>query len=200
VVNVTMVRDNRSGPRPAGPVGECAREHTVDGHAIDIRPVTPEDVPALVRLHAELSDESIYLRFFGFSRSAAATFASHLVDPADPARRAVAAWSDGTLVGVANYARVGPDSAELAVLVADGWHERGIGTLLVRHLAAIALDQGIRTFQADVLSDNHLALRLVRDAGYPLDATFGSGVVRFVVHLDRPPPAAGGSAEPDATR
>ena len=129
------------------------QEQTIDHQRIEIRPVTPGDVDALVRLHTDLSEESMYFRFFGFSRSTAAGLGK-LVDAVVPSRQALTAWNDGTLVGVASYARIGPGTAELAVLVAEGWHQRGIGTMLVRHSATRALRNGITTFEADVLDPN----------------------------------------------
>ena len=184
-VNANVLPDYRSGS-PADATDEGRTEQTIDHQRIEIRPVTPGDVDALVRLHTDLSEESMYFRFFGSSRSTAAGFATHLVDAIGPSRQALTAWNDGTLVGVASYARIGPSTAELAVLVAEGWHQRGIGTMLVRHLATRALRSGITTFEADVLDANILARRLLDDLGYSMNVCIESGVDRYVLHLDRP--------------
>ncbi|MCF3103178.1 GNAT family N-acetyltransferase [Streptomyces roseoverticillatus] len=67
----------------------------------------------------------------------------------------------GTWVGPAEYhappARPpgsGPVSAEVALPVADEWHHRGVGTLLLEHLVACARADGLRELTAETLSEN----------------------------------------------
>jgi acetyltransferase len=36
-----------------------------DGSAVTIRPIRPEDEPLMVKFHHSLSDQTVYLRYFG---------------------------------------------------------------------------------------------------------------------------------------
>ena len=57
----------------------------------------------------------------------------------------------GTIVAVATAERIAPQEAEVAFLVADSEHGRGLGSLLLEHLAATCRDLGVRRFVAEVL-------------------------------------------------
>ena len=67
------------------------------------------------------------------------------------------------------------------MLVADSHQRRGVGTLLLEHLAALARQAGMRSFVADTLADNGLMQRVFTDAGFhverhsDLDVTHASG-------------------------
>jgi len=87
------------------------------------------------------------------------------------------------LVGVAAFERLTGDTAEVALLVADDYHERGIGTQLLEHLAQVARNNGIRRFQADLLGENDPALRMVRDLGWAAQMRFHDGIGRVVADL-----------------
>ena len=55
------------------------------------------------------------------------------------------------------------------MLVADSHQRRGVGTLLLEHLAAVARQAGIRSFVADTLADNGLMQRVFTDAGFQVE-------------------------------
>ncbi|HOZ60163.1 MAG TPA: hypothetical protein PKY70_18435, partial [Nakamurella multipartita] len=54
---------------------------TADGRIVRLRPVGPGDAGALRDLHRAISEDSLYLRFFGLSRSAAMDYVDRLVTP-----------------------------------------------------------------------------------------------------------------------
>jgi GNAT superfamily N-acetyltransferase len=66
---------------------------------------------------------------------------------------------DGTSV-------VGP--AEVAFVVRDDHQSRGLGSILLEHLAAAARERGVRCFEAEVLGQNTQMTRVFRDAGFQL--------------------------------
>jgi GNAT superfamily N-acetyltransferase len=72
-----------------------------------------------------------------------------------------------TIVGVARYIRHRdqPTDAELAVTVADQWHDRGLGTALVALLSERARAAGVDRFTVDILADNDAVRALVTSAG-----------------------------------
>jgi GNAT superfamily N-acetyltransferase len=58
-----------------------------------------------------------------------------------------------------------PEVAEAAVTVVDDYQGRGVGTLLLQALGAMALENGIKRFRGYVLSDNRAIRELLEDLG-----------------------------------
>ena len=159
-----------------------------DGRPATVRPIVPADSERIRTLHGSLSDETIYFRFFTFHRTLSEKELQHFagVDYLD--RLALVSFVDGELVGVARYDRPpGRDEAEVAFTIRDDQQGRGLGTLLLEHLASAARARGIRRFIADTLSDNSKMLGVFRGAGFVERATFEAGVVRVTMELDPVP-------------
>jgi acetyltransferase len=72
-------------------------------------------------------------------------------------------------VGVARYA-MNPDgkSCEFALVVADTWQRKGIGTQLMTALMAAARQRGFKEMDGEILSSNNHMLDLVRSLGFTL--------------------------------
>jgi acyl-CoA synthetase (NDP forming)/GNAT superfamily N-acetyltransferase len=151
-----------------------------DGSVVHLRPIRTDDETALKAINHRVSDRSIYLRFFGLSRLNADEHTHHLVG-ADPAHGHVAlvAEVDGAVVGVASYEPMRADEAEMAFLVDDAMHGRGIGTLLLEQLAAVARERGIRQLHADTLAENGPMLRVFLDSGFHEAHKLDSGQVEL---------------------
>jgi acetyl coenzyme A synthetase (ADP forming)-like protein len=187
--------ERRGRPLSAGPPSEAAlaaREVDValrDGAPVHVRPVRPDDLPALRTFLGRLSPSSQRLRWFtgAADMDAAARWA------ADVDRRerdglialtgtvsGTASGEDGagTIVGHAAWVRLGPDRAEVAFETADTMQGRGLATILLAHLAFGARAQGIGTFVAEVLPENHAMLGVFRDSGLPLHVRSEPGVLR----------------------
>jgi GNAT superfamily N-acetyltransferase len=58
-----------------------------------------------------------------------------------------------------------PSEAEFAVVVADDWQGRGLGTTLLRYLAARARAEGIEHFTGLVLAENEPMLHMLEQLG-----------------------------------
>ena len=72
----------------------------------------------------------------------------------------------------------GSPRAEFAVAVADADQGQGVGTLLLEHLARIALRNGITAFEADVLGDNRRMFELLAASGFKVSESTPGQVVR----------------------
>ncbi|MCW2856872.1 MAG: family N-acetyltransferase [Marmoricola sp.] len=136
-----------------------------DGTIASIRSFVPDDAADLVALHDLASDESTRMRFFSLNRLSGHAYTARLVAGRPEDRIALVAHLHGELVGLAT-AEIAGDSAEVSFLVSDTTHGVGVGTLLLEHLAAAARAGGVRTFTADVLTENHPMLRVFADAGF----------------------------------
>jgi len=183
-----LVSDPPVPPVPQAPPVAHARSTSrlVDGSSVVVREVRASDRAALVHLHRDVSDASLYMRFFALNRSFAETFAVRVSEPSATVWSLVAE-RHGTLVGVATASLDEPGTAEVALLVADEVHGLGIGTLLLEAIAAWSRRRGIDVLVADVLGENTAMLRVFRDAGYLLQEQRDHGVMQ--VRLDtRPTP------------
>jgi len=153
---------------------------TVDGRIVRIRPPAEKDAAALGRLFDEASPESLRLRFFAApGHSVIDTEVHRLVRPPDGDHAAAVAVAASEVVGVASYERNRSSSrrAEFAVFVAEPHRGRGIGTLLLEHLAAQARDSGITELTGEVLPGNHRMLRVAHDLTSRTTAHYSDGVV-----------------------
>ena len=156
-----------------------------DGGTVHVRPVRPSDADALVAMHARLSPESIYFRFFSpkprLTDKEIERFTT--VDFYD--RVALVAMLGDDMVAVARFDRwQQEDEAEVAFTVDDAHHGRGIATVMLEHLAAIAREVGLKRFTAEVLPDNRPMLGVFRAAGFEVSTRFSSGIIDVAFDLD----------------
>jgi acyl-CoA synthetase (NDP forming)/GNAT superfamily N-acetyltransferase len=149
-----------------------------DGTTIEIRPAQPGDFDAVRDMHAGMSPDNLYLRFFGASRVAAEQEARRACREPAPDHGALLALLEGHVVGCATYecARGGQETAEAAMAVSDDMHNRGVGTLLLEHLISLARGRGVRAFIAETLTENALMLKVFADAGLPVHRALADGV------------------------
>ncbi|TYB41048.1 bifunctional GNAT family N-acetyltransferase/acetate--CoA ligase family protein [Actinomadura chibensis] len=166
------------------PSGARAFALLTDGTQVEIRRLAATDRDAVRALHVGLSEESLYLRFFGLNRGMASAVAERVCRPDGDDHAALGAWLDGDLIGVAEYEPTGvPGEAEVAMAVADRMHHRGVGTLLLEHLGSLARANGIQAFRADTLAENTAMLRVFTDAGMPARRRASGGVVDLTLPL-----------------
>jgi len=167
------VDDN--GPPPLTP---SAYALLTDGTTIEIRRARPGDFAAVRDLHAKMSPDNLYLRFFSLSPVAAEREARRICREPAPDHAALLAVLDGEVVGCGTYERynAGSRSAEVAFTVADDLHNRGVGTLLLEHLVSLARGRGCRAITAETLSENAAMLRVFADAGLQVHRTFADGM------------------------
>jgi len=155
-----------------------------DGATVHIRPITPEDADGLLGLHARSSERTRYLRFFGpYPRVPDKDlFRFTHVDHHD--RVALIVVLADELIAVGRYERlVDRDEAEVAFLVEDAHQGRGLGSVLLEHLAAAAQECGIRRFVAEVLAENRKMVSIFREAGYEPSRSFEEGVIHLVFDI-----------------
>ena len=155
-----------------------------DGTTAEIRPARPEDFEAVRAMHAAMSPDNMYLRFFSMSPSAAEREARRVCREPDTDHEALLAWQDGRLAGVGAYEATGkPGVAEVAFAVPDDMHGRGIASLLLEHLVWQARQRGLRAFSAETLAENSAMLRVFADAGLPARRRIAEGTVELTFPL-----------------
>ena len=142
------------------------------------------DGERLAGLFARLSPTTRYRRFFSPVSRLDQIQLERLVDIDHHDREAVAAVLGDDVVGVARYARVDAETAELAVVVADDWQGQGVGTRMLAKLAELARAEGIRRFSVLVQGDNHRAIRYLRRFSPGARLAFAAGQVEGYLPLD----------------
>ena len=161
-----------------------------DGTPVWVRAIRPDDKQRLAQFHGRLSPESVYLRYFEYKPVLSARDLAYLTELDFDRRVALVATLQpggaAPLAGVVRYdvlpTRDGqPVRAELGIVVEDQHQNRGIGTVLLKHLLGVAHDHGIAEITAEVLPQNTRMLELVAGAGVPVSRALEEGVIRLTV-------------------
>jgi acyl-CoA synthetase (NDP forming)/GNAT superfamily N-acetyltransferase len=157
-----------------------------DGLTAHIRPIRPDDADLLVDFYSRVSDQSKYYRFFSPMPQLSERDVSRFTHVDHVLRVAFVMLLSGRMIALGSYEGTPSDGApgsfpaevaEVAFLVEDAQQGRGIGQLLLEHLAQAGRERGIERFVADVLPDNHRMIQTFRDAGYRLVSGYEDGVI-----------------------
>jgi len=164
------------------------REVVKDGLAVFIRPIKPEDAPALLDLFHTLSPTSVYYRFFSPMKSLSASMLARFTQIDYDREIALVALQEerpeGKMLGVARV--IGdPDGkkAEFAVMVGDPWQGKGVGAKLLEKCLQIAKRRGIETVWGIVLRENTQMLALGRKLGFEASRTEEPGELELTIDL-----------------
>ena len=86
---------------------------------------------------------------------------------------------ENEILAVARLTRVlGTNEAEVAVLVSDQFHGRGLGKELLGRLQVVGADEKISTLKADILPDNRDVMRVCEKLGFALHHSIEDDVVK----------------------
>jgi acyl-CoA hydrolase/RimJ/RimL family protein N-acetyltransferase len=174
-------------PRAAYPWREECAAQLRDGTELVIRPARVTDEQALQAMFYALSDESTYRRFLGYKRAHPHEEMQQLLDLDYEHNMALVAFdrATGELLGVSRYdVEPATNLAEIAFSVCDSRQGQGLGTLLLRRMAAIAHRRAISGFCADVLADNVAMLKVFHHSGHHVTATLAAGVYHLELRFD----------------
>lgn len=165
-------------PRPAirpYPSQYISNWQTHDGTSFTLRPIRPDDEPLMVDFHHQLSENSVYMRFFlplklDFRVSHERLFTKCFIDY-DREIGLVAEYADEEgarrIAGIARLIRKhSGNSAEVAFLIADKFQNRGLGTHMLDITIQIARKEGISTLEGATLSDNFNMKEMFIKAGF----------------------------------
>jgi GNAT superfamily N-acetyltransferase len=164
-----------------------AIERLRDGRVVEIRALVPEDRPGLLAAIDRTSSRSMYRRFFGAKREFSeeerafflnVDFVSHVALVA-----VVEEASCSGIVAGGRYVVERPGTAEIAFVVIDDYQGHGIGAALLRHLAVLARDAGLKEFTAIVLPENIPMLKTFEKSGLKMSTKRESGAVHVALQL-----------------
>ena len=160
----------------ADPRNYYVHETLKDGTPVTIRAIRKDDKKSILDAFRALDREAVYRRFFSPKEDLTGAELEQVTDV--DFRQVVAlvatvSQADGEeiVIGDGRYAadqREKPERAELAFIIAEPYRERGIASLLLRHLARIAHDAGLSAFEAEVLAYNAPMLAVLQRSGLPI--------------------------------
>ncbi len=157
---------------------------------VTVRTLRPDDRERMASAIRGLDRESIYTRLFAYRELTDSALDRVMrFDPDGEIALVVTtgAGSAETIVGGGRYivggGPAGARSAEVAFVVEEDWHGLGIASRVLRHLAAIARDRGIASFEADVLAGNRAMLAVFERSRLPVRTRPEGGTVHVTLDL-----------------
>jgi acyl-CoA synthetase (NDP forming)/RimJ/RimL family protein N-acetyltransferase len=148
-----------------------------DGSVAHVRPIVPADADGIRAFHGRQSAESIYLRFFAPLRELSERDIFRFTNVDHQSRVALVATVRGDIVGIGRFDRIDDASAEVAFNISDHFQGRGVGSVLLEHLAMIGREFGLQRFTAEVLPQNRKMINVFREAGYDVTHRFEDGII-----------------------
>jgi RimJ/RimL family protein N-acetyltransferase len=126
-------------------------------------------LPSLLRIRREFSEEETdYFLDIDFVNHVA------LVAEANDA-------GQPTIVGGGRYVVIQPGQAEVAFAIVDAYQGLGIGSALMRHLATLGREAGLRELVAEVLSENVPMLNVFERSGLTMNTRREGPVVHVTL-------------------
>jgi len=157
---------------------QYVREVTLgDGTRVLVRPIRPEDEPAMVTFHEGLSERSVYFRYFHMLNLSQRVAHERLTRICfnDYDREIALVVEHGDTGGVAGIVAVGrltrlhgTSDAEFAILVTDAFQGKGLGTQLLGQLLDVAKQEGVKRVVADMLSENREMQHICERYGFKI--------------------------------
>lgn len=147
-------------------------ERLKDGREVLIRPIRPEDAASHLAFIRGLSSQTLYNRFFGFSRTITDEQLIRFTQIDYDREIAIVARvtdesGEEVTIGVNRLAYdAHAGTYEFAVVVADAWQGSGIGSLLMDKLLYVARDRRIKAVFGLVLPRNRRMLALSEKFGF----------------------------------
>jgi len=157
-----------------------------DGTPVILRPIRPEDEPLMVKFHEALSERSVFLRYFQWSKLSQRVahdrlrricFIDYDREVAIVADYISPATGEHEILAIGRLSKLhGRRTAEMALLVRDQYQHRGLGIELLRRLIQVARDEHLDSMQAYLLAENIEMRGLIEKLGFRVEPPDETGV------------------------
>ncbi|HYW91764.1 MAG TPA: bifunctional acetate--CoA ligase family protein/GNAT family N-acetyltransferase [Gammaproteobacteria bacterium] len=161
-----------------------------DGRVLFLRPIRPEDEPALHATFAKLTPEEIRLRFFVPFKTLSHVMAARFTQIDYDREMALVLTHRGVVGRTELYGIVSinadPDNerAEYAIIIRRDMSGQGLGRLLMRRIIDYARRRGIREVYGEVLAENSVMLKICKEFGFRRSFVPGdAGVIHVSLEL-----------------
>ncbi|MBI5084323.1 MAG: bifunctional acetate--CoA ligase family protein/GNAT family N-acetyltransferase [Acidobacteria bacterium] len=163
------------------------------GETVDIRPIRPEDEPAMVRFHEGLSERTVYQRYLQLLNLSQRTAHERLtrICYIDYARqmalvveRTIPETGERQIIAVGRLQGLtGASESEFSIVIADAYQKQGLGTELLNRLIEIGRREGVKVIVADILAENSAMQKVAEKAGFKLKRELGDPTVSARLEL-----------------
>ncbi len=145
-----------------------------DAPSVFLRPIRPEDEPALENMLLDVSADSMYMRFFGYIPKVTHQWLTRFTHIDYDREIAIVAEvgqeGEREMIGVVRLIEdAWRETAEYSILVADKWQGKGLGNQLTDYIIEIARQRGIRKIVASVLPANTNMIHMFENRGFKFD-------------------------------
>ncbi|WP_293768430.1 GNAT family N-acetyltransferase [uncultured Corynebacterium sp.] len=150
-----------------------------DGDIATLRSVEDSDADALRQFYGRVSDQSKYLRFFGTHPELTDEDLHRWLDTRGLDKVTLVMEQRGDIIAVAGY-EVIPGTvrvADVSFLVQDDMHGKGVGNILLEHLAEIGREGEVERFSAEMLTQNRQMVQVFVRAGYSASPELADGFI-----------------------
>lgn len=163
----------------------------LDGSPAHLRPILATDADGLIAFYARVSEQSKYYRFFAPYPTLSERDVKRFTQVDHQSRVAFVVTIGPDIVAVGRYDSIDDVGAEVAFLVEDAHQGRGIGQLLLEHLAQAGRERGVGKFVAEVLPENVRMIQVFREMGYHVEGGYEDGVMHLVFPIEPTDTAVG---------
>lgn len=144
-----------------------------DGTLVLLRPIHQVDGLHAEEFREKLSIQSIYDRFLGYVPKISKTLVDRLTKIDYTKEMAIVAeipveGIEKEVIAVARIATDKEKEVEFAIIIADAWQRKGLGTIMTRHMIAVAKDMGFEKMYALVFTKNQNMLDLLAQQQFTL--------------------------------
>ena len=175
-------------PAEGAPARAASPIRLADGAQVIVRELLPSDEGSIRAFYRGLSPSTLNKRFLTPYPSLPEPMLRDLAVAGRADRCVLVATHGDAIVGEARFHRAGgSDGAEVAVVVADDWQGRGLGTELTRRLVGLARARGLTAFTGSIRADNRAAVGLLASLAPAADRRIRSGELEFRASLPVPP-------------
>jgi GNAT superfamily N-acetyltransferase len=147
-----------------------------------VRPIKPSDESMIQDLFYNLSEGSVYFRYFAPKKSMPHENLQRYVNVSEDEGVSVVVVTgpreNEAIIAESRY-MFGSDKefADVAFMVDEKFHGRGIATFLLKHMIDIAKERGIKGFKADVLDSNLPMIAVFDKLPYVQHRQVGTGEI-----------------------
>jgi acetyltransferase len=163
-----------------------------DDKVVTIRPIRPEDEPAMIEFHKKLSERSVYLRYFqplkltqrtAHERLTRTCFIDYDREMALVAERQTDS-GEREVLAIGRLSKLhGRNEAELAAVAIDDAQHKGLGTELYRRLIQVASDEKLSKVVSNMLPENREMRAICTKLGFKMFSSLEDNMIRAELEL-----------------
>jgi acetyltransferase len=162
------------------------------GPVLTLRPIRPEDEPAIADFHRTLSERTVYQRYMqmlqlkervAHERLTRICFIDYDREIALVAEKRNDGGT-GEIFGVGRLQKIhGTDIAEFAIVVSDAMQGKGLGTEFLKRLIEVARAEKMGRVRGDILAENTAMQKVCKKLGFRLKRNPGDPTVEVELDL-----------------